>query len=275
MIKRILVGLGDREYSRSATQQGVRFAQQFGAEIAGVTLFDMDRLQHVGPVPIGAGGLATELREHRVEQMQEAIDAATAEFEAACAAAGVPHRLLQGTGDPFEGLISHSRYYDLIICGLKNLFGHGVVDEPPAELERLVEGGVRPLVAVAEEDREIRRVLIAYSGSIGSAKTMKRFAEARLWPDASVRIVTFQGACEDGHALLAAAAEYCRAHGMSPETEYVDKHPKDALLPYAKDHLIDAIVLGNSARNLLMRRVFGETALHVMQAAECPLFLCQ
>jgi nucleotide-binding universal stress UspA family protein len=275
MIKRILVGLGDRVYAGTATRQAIRFAQQFGAEVAGVTLCDFDRLEHTGPVPIGAGGLAVELREHRVEQMRQALEAATAEFEAVCGAAGVPHRLLDGTGDPFEGLISHSRYYDLIVCGLKNLFGHGVVEEPPIELERLVEGGVRPLVAVTDQDREVRRVLIAYSGSIGSAKTMKRFVQSRVWPDAALRIVAFKGTREDGHALLAAAAEYCHAHGFSPETETIDEHPKNALLPYAKDHLIDAIVLGNSARSLLMRRVFGETALHVMRAAECPLFLCQ
>jgi hypothetical protein len=37
--------------------------------------------------------------------------------------------------------------------------------------------------------------------------TMKRFAQLRLWPDASLRIVTFKGTREDGHAMLAAAAE--------------------------------------------------------------------
>ncbi len=33
------------------------------------------------------------------------------------------------------------------------------------------------------------------------------------------------------------------------------------------------IVVGNSAKNLLLRRIFGETALQVIQNADRPLFL--
>jgi len=143
------------------------------------------------------------------------------------------------------------------------------------ELVRLVDGGVRPLIAVTDEYREVRRVLIAYSGSAESAKTMKRFVQLRLWPEASVRIVTFNKTPEEAQVLLSEAAEYCHVHGIDPVIEHVDKYPKHELLPYAKDHSIDAIVIGNSARNLLLRRVFGETVLSVIEHAECPLFLSQ
>jgi nucleotide-binding universal stress UspA family protein len=37
----------------------------------------------------------------------------------------------------------------------------------------------------------------------------------------------------------------------------------------------DMIVLGNSARSLLMKRVLGETALHIIRNADRPLFLSQ
>lgn len=275
MVKRILVGLGDRSYAASATKQAIRLARQFDAELAGITLFDVHRLENVGPVPIGAGAAATVLRQHRVQQAQEALQGAVAEFQSLCTATGLPHRILDAAGDPFEGLIAHARYYDLVVCGLKGLFGHGVVDEPPVELVRLVEGGVRPLIAVTDEDRQVRRVLIAYSGSAESAKTMKRFVQLRLWPQASVRIVTFGKTPEEARALLSDAAEYCRAHDLDPETEHIPKNPKHELLPYAKDHLIDLIVIGNSARSLLLRRVLGETALYAVEHAECPLFLSQ
>jgi len=35
------------------------------------------------------------------------------------------------------------------------------------------------------------------------------------------------------------------------------------------------MVVGNSAKNLLRRRIFGETALHAIQNANRPLFLAQ
>jgi len=34
-------------------------------------------------------------------------------------------------------------------------------------------------------------------------------------------------------------------------------------------------VIGNSAKNLLLRRIFGETALHAIRNAKGPLFLAQ
>lgn len=35
------------------------------------------------------------------------------------------------------------------------------------------------------------------------------------------------------------------------------------------------IVMGNSAHNLLVKRLIGETALHVIRNADRPLFMCQ
>ena len=53
MIKRILVGLGDVAYSKVATQYAISLAKQHGGRLTGVTLFDVDRLNYTGPVPIG------------------------------------------------------------------------------------------------------------------------------------------------------------------------------------------------------------------------------
>ena len=275
MIKRILVGLGDVAYSKVATQYAISMARQHGGMLTGVTLFDVDRLDRTGPVPVGGVEFAKELREHRMKVTREVIGQTTAEFEEACKAASVPYRILHEKGDPFEAMVSCSRYHDLMICGLKNLFEHGVIQEPPAELIRLVKEGVRPLLAVTDQYRPINRVLIAYSGSAESAKTMKRFAQLNLLPDVTVRIVTFEHSKDHADELLFDAADYLRAHGFEPETAFVPNNPAKHLLPYADDWNADLIVLGNSARNLLMRRIFGATALHVIQHTDRPLFLCQ
>jgi nucleotide-binding universal stress UspA family protein len=275
MIKRILVGLGSLDYARTATQKAIELAKAHGAELTGVTLFDTERLDDTGPVPIGAGQLAKELRESRLGDVKSVIEAAEVFFSSECEKAGITYRLQRESGDPLEALISLTRYHDLIVCGLKSLFEHGVIDDPPDELAMLVEEGVRPLLAVTDEDRPIERVLIAYSGSMESAKTMRRFMHFRLWPNASVRIVTFHQNLEIGEALLADAADYCRAHGVEAETECVTEPPLSNLLPYASGWNADLIVLGNSAKNMLLRRILGDTALHVMRNSEIPLFLAQ
>jgi nucleotide-binding universal stress UspA family protein len=108
-----------------------------------------------------------------------------------------------------------------------------------------------------------------------SAKTMKRFVQLRLWTDVKLKIVTFHSSEEKAMQLLFDASEYCRAHGFHVEHEWNPGAPRDFLLPIATYWQADMIVLGNSARNLLVKRVIGETALHIIRNADRPLFLCQ
>ena len=65
------------------------------------------------------------------------------------------------------------------------------MQDPHDALVRLVESGVRPLLAVSKGVYPVRNVLIAYSESMESAKAMKRFVQMRLWLEAKLRVVTF------------------------------------------------------------------------------------
>lgn len=275
MIKTILVGLGDLPHSISATHYGVQLARTHDAELTAVTLVDVRRLESTGPVPIGGGQAAKELREYRLKLSQEVVEKAVEHFKQACSGADVPFRVVYEEGDPLERTISCARYHDLMICGLRGLFEHGVIDDPPRALVRMIEGGVRPLLAVTPEPRTIERVLIAYSGSPESAKTMRRFIQARLWPNLTLRIVTFNREDEEARQLLDRAANYCRAHGFQTEVESVPGSAKEQLVPYAAKWNADLIVMGSSARNFLIRNLVGETALQVVTTADRPLFLCQ
>jgi nucleotide-binding universal stress UspA family protein len=275
MIKRILVGLADKEHARSATEHAIELAKRNDATLTGIVVLDVHRLSSVGSVPLGAGDAAWHLIEHRKALAEKIAEEVTIHFESASKSAGITAHVHRDENDPYHSIMSLARYHDLMVFGLKSLFEHGVVEEPPNELIRLVEGGVRPIVAVADKYREIHRVLIAYSGSMESAKTMRRFVQLALWPNLSLRIVTFDKTALEATELLEDAAAYFRAHGLDPEVAHVDGSPKRALLPYAEQFDADLIVLGNSSKNLLSRRIFGETALYAMQHSDRPLFLCQ
>ena len=47
------------------------------------------------------------------------------------------------------------------------------------------------------------------------------------------------------------------------------------LVPYALAWNADLIVAGNSAKNLLMRKLFGETAIKLLRESTLPLYLAQ
>jgi nucleotide-binding universal stress UspA family protein len=128
---------------------------------------------------------------------------------------------------------------------------------------------------VTSETAEIQRVLVAYSGSMESAKTMRQFVQLRAWPDVKLQIVTFDRSDEFAWNSLADAAAYCRAHGFDVETQCYEGSAKEQLLPYAAEWGADLLVIGNSARSLLVRRLFGETTLHVIRNADRAIFMSQ
>lgn len=275
MISRILVGLGDQTYASAATRMAIEIARSQHSTLTGLCILDRERIGATGPVPVGAGSAAAELRAHRLAEAKEIIDTVVKEFEHSVTTAGIEHSINNPEGDPYQCMSDAARYHDLIVCGLGHLFEHGVVDEPPAELIRLVQAGVRPLITVAPEYRSINNVLIAYSGSMESAKAMKRFAQLRLWPEANLRVVTFEHSQETATSLLGDAENYLKSHGFSVDSDYEPSSAKRSLLPYANDWNADLIVMGNSVKNLLMRRLFGETMLYTVQHTERPLFLAQ
>jgi nucleotide-binding universal stress UspA family protein len=279
MVKRILVGLGGTPFTAVAIQRGVELAKLHDAQLTGVSIVDVKRLTNVGPVPLGGGPAARDLRRQRLRVTLERVEEAIAELQAACGAAGVRCDVLREQGDPFELMLSSSRYHDLTIFGLRSVFEYGVLGEteydPGDVLTRLITGGVRPIVAVSAHYWPIHRVLIAYSGSVESAKTMRRFVQLKLWPNVTLQIVSLQHPEEKARTLLADAAEYCRAHGFEPEVKYLPGSPKEQLLSEADSWQADLIVMGSGARSLLLRRLFGDTALHVIRNADRPLFLAQ
>jgi nucleotide-binding universal stress UspA family protein len=273
MIKRILVALSGTPYTPTAVRYALEVARLHAAEVTGVTLVDPRRIENVGPVPLGGASAAHELAEHRRHATEESIEEQVAAFEAACHEAGTVHRVLRETGDTLEELISCGRYHDLTIIGLRGLFDYGVLRDANTRTVKLIHSGVRPILAVAEGHRPIRRVLIAYNGSMESAKAMKRFVQMRVWPDIELAIVCFGFDAKESGALLTDAAAYCRSHGFVAETESAPGDPKAELLPYARARGADLLVLGSTGRSKIAKLILGDTALEAIRHADIPLFL--
>lgn len=271
-IKRILVALSGTPFTESAIRHAVDLAERHGAEVTGVTDIDLAKVANVGPVPMGAGAAAHDLVEHRLKLAEEHVEASIRKFEAACAEAGVVGRVARESGDPFEKLTALSRYHDLVVAGLRGLFEYGVVREPDDLLTRVAAKGVRPMLAVAKAYREVRRVLVAYDGSMEASKSQRRFMQMGLWPDIKLGIVCFDDK-DDGERLLADAAEYCALWGHEPQTHLEDGSPRDRLLPFAGEWKADLLVMGTTSRLRLLQHLLGDTVLHCLREAEIPLFV--
>jgi nucleotide-binding universal stress UspA family protein len=275
MIKRILVGLGGTPYTPVAIQRAVMLAKSHEAELTGVTVLDTKRVRCEGTGLVKAPN-RDSLRVERMQIALSQIQQCVGEFESACQAANVKHRVVEESGDAFSSLVDHARYHDLMVFGLRSIFEYDfMAGAPESLLIRLVGAGVRPLIAVSDRFRSMSRVLIAYNGSMESAKAMKQFVQMRLWPNAELKLMTFHPSGDQADELLWAAAEYCRAHGFRVCHQSNPGDPRVLLLPAATMWQADMIVMGNSARSVIVRKVLGDTLLATLRDTKIPLFLAQ
>ena len=276
MIKRILVGLGGTPFTKVSTQCATELARTHGAQTTGVTVVDLSKLGKVGPVPAGAAIYAQRMRERQSRVTEEGIEAAVAAFKEHCSANQVVCRRIEYEHkDPFTAMIAEARYNDLTIFGLRSIFDYGFSSDPDKAIIKLVTQGVRPILAVAEDYRPIKKVLVAYSGSMESAKAVRHFLHLKPWPDVALHLVHFKEGRDPEPFLLKDAADFCTAHGFEVQSDMVDGRARADLLPFARDIDADLIVMGNSVNNTLVRQFLGDTVLETIKAADRPLFLSQ
>jgi nucleotide-binding universal stress UspA family protein len=273
MIKRIMVALSGTPFTKVAIRRGIELAQRHGAELTGVTIVDPKRLTNVGPVPVGGQSAAAELVEHRKQVTTESVEESIAMFESGCRKAGLIGVIDREEGDPLQRLSDRWRYNDLMIFGLRSMFEYGVVHNPDDTLARIVTHGISPIIAVSDHYRQIRRVLIAYNGSIVSSKAMKRFAQMRPWDDVQVKVASFGFEPDKAEPLLDDARTYLKVYGFDPETQCLESNPREGLVQHAADWNADLIVMGAAARSRLAKLILGDTALGTLANANLPLFL--
>lgn len=278
MIKRVLLGIGGTPFTSVAIQRAVELCRLHEAQLTAVTVVDEQRLGScVGFAPASAGAAAVELHEHRLAVTRERIEEAVESLKVACEESKVQVAIYREQGSPFELMVDYARYHDLSVFGLRSMFEHellGSSDVKPADiLNRMVIGGVRPIVAVSERFRSIRRVLIAYSGSVRAAEAMKQYVRLRPWPDVTLRILACGNGETDAERCLNDALIYCRQHGHKPDLNARPGSPSTEILAEAAAWDADLIVLGGSRRGPFSRAMFGTTALHVIRNADRPLFL--
>lgn len=273
MIKRILVGLSGDTYTPSAVKHSLDLARRHKAEITGIAVVDLARLASVGPVPLGGGAAAVELSEHRLEEAERRITEVIARFENDCLKEKITACVDREDDEPIDALIRQWRYHDLVVLGLRGLFEYGLLRNPDDTLIRIIKAGIRPIVAVGKEYRAVKNALIAYNGSLESAKAMKSFLQLSPWQDMSLQIVCFEKPREDPEQLLTDAAHYCSAHGYRAETAFIDEDPRDHLLAHAEKIGADLIVMGSTGRSRLAEYVLGDTVLTAIKESPIPLFL--
>lgn len=144
-VQRVLLALAQGPHIDAAIAQSVALAQRHGAELCGLAVIDVPRLQNVGPVPIGAGWHAQRMREHRIAQARRAAADVIERFEAAARASGLRWSAQLAEGRPREVLRACCDPHTLLTVAAEGWFDQGVLDLRVNPAHRLDLAGLRPV----------------------------------------------------------------------------------------------------------------------------------
>lgn len=275
MLKRILVDLSDTRRTDGIVRQATDLAARHEAELTVVVEPEVSvAAQPAQTQAIAAAGWARALHRQQIVESRAQVSAALENLHRLCGIKNVRCTVMERDGEPFQTIVDLFRFHDLFVCGTDANFDPACLEPGCEELIRLVEDGVRPLLAVSGEYRPIRKALIAISAAVDSARALKHYLHLNAWPGAEVKIVTFQGEANP-EGLLAEAVTYAHQHGIEAEQEVLAGPMSQELLPHAVECNADVVVLGNTDHSRLARWFFGGAVMEIIRESDRSLFLCR
>jgi nucleotide-binding universal stress UspA family protein len=173
---------------------------------------------------------------------------------------------------PWNALISETRFHDLLVFGLKGTFDPVIVPDFLGSVGDLLGRGACPVLAVPGNLKDIRGVLVTFSGTVASSRALKRFVHLSLCPEAPVEVVCMSNDPAEATAHLKQAERYLQAHGRMVTTRTFSGTPAD-LCRYAIEHPAELIVAGSSHRNRFGIETSSEVLRGILAQSDVPVLI--
>jgi nucleotide-binding universal stress UspA family protein len=277
MVKKILVALDPDSDTPVATRFALDIARRHDAEITGLAVVDMGSIESSSRGGgIGSMYYAEKLRDQLTAdartKAQELLDA----FERLVRDSDVRFTELVQEGVPFERIVEDMKVHDLLIVGREPHFFYSHPKESTATLARIVRLTVGPTLIVHKQERDVKKVLIAYDGSTAAARAMRSFVLADPFGhDVDVRLVAiYRDTPTEAEFFLQQADGYMKAHGYDAHRVTVlDSDIDAALLAQIAEYGADLVVAGAHSKSTFRAMAFGSTTKHLVDHCPVPLFL--
>lgn len=272
MVKRVLTAIGSSDGNAGTHLWAGELGKRFGASVTVVPLVDPESWMRPAPTVITSGHAAHLLEEQPWEAVSDRLAKLRAQCMGAFADSGVSVEFLPAGTRPWETLLSETRFHDLLVFGLNGTFDPVLVPDFLTSIGDLLGRGACPVLAVPGQWREIRGVLAAFSGTVASARALKRFVQLQLWPEAPVEVVCMSNDAAEAAAHLAQAKRYLEAHGRPVSTTAFRGTAAD-LCRFAIDHPAELIVAGSSHRNRFGIETSSEVLRGILDQSDVPVLI--
>ncbi len=276
MIRSVLIGLDGSSASLSAVELGIEWARRGEMLVVGMGIIDEPTISAAAPVMIGGAPYADPIifRE-RMADARRQVGQFLERFSLRCAEAGVSSKVLENVGLPCEQIALEAQRYDLIMLGATTHFHFEISEGHDDTLKKVLKGSPRPVVVVPEKWDSRRSVVVAYDGSLQSARALQAFCESGLYRSARVHVVCVHPNIKDALQTAERAIDFLRHHDVyaTPHGLATNTAPADVLMEQLPRLDAALLVMGAYGKSTFREFFLGSTTRSLLQEAKVPLFL--
>lgn len=280
MIKRILIALDPDEDTPIATQYAISLAKINDASVTGLAVVDTSNIYPTSIIgDPDQTHHARNLWEELTEHSRSIADKLLEKFKSVVEKSGVRHTEITREGASYERIIEGMKYHDLLVVGRDSHFFYNEPKQDTKTLAMVVKNGVSPTLIVTHHFEEVKKVLIAFDGSRPAARSLKSFAHLKPFGDKVdielLHILSKEDSDLPKDTILGYANDYLVEHGFKSISQKTleKKKVSQQILEHSNQINADLIVLGAHAVSAIKRLTFGSTTHELITKTDKPLFL--
>lgn len=275
-MKRLLLAVDGTPSSRAARAFGLRWAKLLNADVTGLAVLDTDAMTGAEAVPIGGAAFKARRDERHVEAARAYLEAELKGFTTDAATIGVKANGLLTTGEPVGTIVAEADVNDVIVLGRTTTFDLGNDAPGLAIVTSLLGAAPRPVIVTPDNETPDGDVLVAFDGSLSSARALQLFALlGSAWRTRGITVLSLNEELDRAERLAQRAASYLIAHDYraTPRPIVSARAPGGAIIEMAKEIQAGLIVQGAFGNRSWMDFILGSTTEAMLKDARLPLFM--
>ncbi len=277
MIKSILLTVDGSAYTEFVLKYGIDFSRCFQAHLRVLTVVDIRFFEWA--VAIGVEGFApiipsTTYQEESQRLLNEKADRLLERAGEVLRKAGQKFDLIKESGSPVEVICEKSRLSDMIVMGARGEFERWSDKMLGATLEAVTRLSIKPVFIVRRDYRPIKKILLAYDGSMNSNRALPWAGYFAEHFQAPLTIVNVNDSPEEAQSILKEAGDYLQAYPISTiETIHKEGDQPERIVETCKEVAADMIIMGSYGHSRIRETILGSTTVQVMRKSSVPILM--
>lgn len=278
MIKNILLPLDNSPWTEGAKRYSFDIAKRHDALVTGVGIIDIQDIENEGiGAGLGSSYYSEKLTSSLLSDAEEKIETILERFEEDCSIEGVKYRELLKHGLPYWVIIEDAKYHDLVVMGLKSYFHFETSDKPGDTLQKVAEKGIRPILAVPPDFKEVKRVSAFVDGEGRDSKALFTFIHLKPYDIEELTLVHIarheEKEIERGEWILGSYERFIESYGIKVKKKLLIGSVVESLGRFIEESKPQLLIMGYGVKKGLKGLIFGSISDRIIKESDIPIFL--